>query len=254
MDYSGYARSLKHQFLRSLLEAYIRRWGWIYRQPQVLEYGNVLPLASYLPWNMDPEFLATYRAILDHTLVDLYRCWDLWLLVGQAAKCGGSILEVGVWRGGTGALIAKRAALSGINGTVYLCDTFRGVVKAGEYDTIYKGGEHHDTAPKIVENLFSSLGVTARILAGVFPDDTAHLIPSDDRFGFVHIDVDVYQSAKDVVNWVWDRLLIGGLVVYDDYGFKDCRGIARYVNEQIPGKDRIVIHNLNGHAVVLKIR
>jgi O-methyltransferase len=45
----------------------------------------------------------------------------------------------------------------------------------------------------------------------------------------------------------------GGVVVYDDYGFSACEGITRRVNDQIDQTDRIVVHNLNGHAVVVKL-
>ena len=42
------------------------------------------------------------------------------------------------------------------------------------------------------------------------------------RFRFCDIDVDVFQSAKDILDWIWPRMVIGGVVVYDDYGFKGC--------------------------------
>ncbi len=74
------------------------------------------------------------------------------------------------------------------------------------------------------------------------------------RFRLVHVDVDVYQSAKDVMARIWDRIVPGGIVVYDDYGFKGCEGITRYVNEQVAQPDRLVLHNLNGHAIVIKTR
>jgi O-methyltransferase len=62
----------------------------------------------------------------------------------------------------------------------------------------------------------------------------------------------VYQSAKDVLEWVWPKLSKGGIVVFDDYGFKGCDGVARLVNEEKLKKDRICIYNLNGHAVFIK--
>lgn len=46
----------------------------------------------------------------------------------------------------------------------------------------------------------------------------------------------------------------GGMVIYDDYGFEPCVGVTRYVNEQRELDDRMVIHNLNGHAIVYKLR
>ena len=47
---------------------------------------------------------------------------------------------------------------------------------------------------------------------------------------------------------------IGGIIVYDDYGFYGCDGISRFVEEQMSLPDRVVLHNLNGHAVTVKIR
>ncbi len=217
-------------------------------------YAPVTPLATYAPWFDDPEFERIFGVIKSNTLVDMYRCWELWTLLEQTATLNGSILEVGVWRGGTGALLCEKARLSGITEPVYLCDTFEGVVKAGSKDTGYVGGEHSDTSLPIVQNLLNTLGLeNARILKGIFPDATAHLIPQNDELRFCHIDVDVYQSAKEVFQWAWPRLCDGGIVVFDDYGFFGCEGVAAFVDGELRGGPRqIVLHNLNGHAVVIK--
>lgn len=216
-------------------------------------YDYVYPFANYAPWNSDSAFLSAYESIRPNTLVDIYRCWELWSLVNRTEKLGGGILEVGVWRGGTGALMAKRAQLATAKDPVYLCDTFEGVVKAGSHDTFYKGGEHADAAQHMVEDLVRTLDLkNVRILKGIFPDETAHLVDPGARFRLCHIDVDVYSSARDVMDWIWDRMVPGGVVVYDDYGFSFCAGITKYVNEQVDEIDRLVLHNLNGHAIVIK--
>lgn len=102
-------------------------------------YGLVTPYATYSPWEKDMAFQQTYKRIQPHTLVDQYRCYELWQLAAQSAKLNeGSLIEIGVWRGGTGALIAQSAGNAGITDKVYLCDTFKGVVKAGEKDPVYK--------------------------------------------------------------------------------------------------------------------
>jgi O-methyltransferase len=84
--------------------------------------------------------------------------------------------------------------------------------------------------------------------------DTSHLVPEGSRFGYCHIDVDVYNSASDVVDWIWEKLIPGGVIVFDDYGFHTCTGITQFVNEQKQKNDRLVIHNLNGHAIMIKVR
>jgi len=243
--------------LKTQLKRAVNRLGFrIHRLPRETggPYEEILPRATYAPWNADTAFQETYEVIRNNTLVDKYRCFELWQMVSQVAKLPtGGILEVGVWRGGTGALMAKQAQLCGITEPVFLCDTFCGVVKATANDETYQGGEHSDTSIPLVESLLSSLQLSnTKILQGIFPDDTADQV-ADQKFRLCHIDVDVYQSAREVNEWVWERLLPGGIVVYDDYGFEACDGITKCVEEQRQCEDRVVFHNLNGHAVVVKL-
>jgi O-methyltransferase len=245
--------------VKSTLKNLARNYGVHVRyMPRLInkgpDYEVVLPNATYSPWNLDEAFKTAYLQVKDATLVDRYRCFELWRLVEQTAKLeGGALIEIGVWRGGTAALIATQAKDLGLRDKVYACDTFSGVVKAGAEDPHYVGGEHADTSRRSVEELFyETLKLNnIEILAGIFPEETGRKVENL-TFRFCHIDVDVYQSAKDVTEWIWDRLVLGGMIVYDDYGWDTTPGIARYVNAQLPLKDRIVLHNLNGHAIIIK--
>jgi O-methyltransferase len=210
------------------------------------------PLSTLAPWQVDDDFRRVFQAVRHNTLVDIWRCHELWTMVGEVLDVPGAIVEVGVWRGGTGAIMASRAAQLGIAETLYLCDTWEGVVKTTDVDTYYRDGKHDDTSLDIVTRLVSELGLTnVTTLQGIFPDETADRI-DEDTFRMAHIDVDVYQSAKDVFDWVWPRLSPHGVVVFDDYGFPACPGVAKFVDEQRMLDDRLVIHNLNGHGIVIK--
>jgi O-methyltransferase len=231
----------------------LRRYRWLvaYGSPS---YQRLNPIADYAPWTTDSQFLEIYHTIRPYTLVDMYRCYELWTLVEQSQKLTGSLIEIGVWRGGTGALMAQRAKLSGITDTIYLCDTFRGVVKASAHDPLYKGGEHHDTSIGLVEDLvYNQLNLEhVKILQGMFPEETAKAVDHE-SFRFCHIDVDVYQSAKDITESLWNKLAVGGMIVYDDYGFFGYAGLTKYVEQQRHARDRLILYNLNGHAVAIKI-
>lgn len=217
-------------------------------------YGPVQPVADYRPWELDQPFITIEEAVRGHTKVDVFRLWELWQLVGQLGPVAGDILEVGVWRGGSAGLIGNALANFNQERHLWLADTFRGVVKAGPRDDYYKGGEHADTTVETVEAFMNNLRLTDyTVLPGIFPEDTAHLVECD-AVALCHIDVDVYQSAKDVAEWVWPRMPVGGVIVYDDYGFYGCEGVTAFVNEEAAKTDRLVIHNLNGHAVVLKTK
>jgi len=215
-------------------------------------HAMAYPISTYAPWQADEEFQRVYRAVRRNTLVDIWRCYELWSVLGELLEVPGAVLEVGVWRGGTGAILASRAATLGITDPVYLCDTWTGVVKTGSVDTYYRDGKHDDTSREIVEKLVRRLDLgNVELLQGIFPDETGERI-ADRTFRLCHIDVDVYQSASEVFAWTWPRLSPGGVVVFDDYGFAACPGVTKFVDEQRGRQDRLVLHNLNGHGIVVK--
>ncbi len=220
-----------------------------------LHYEVIAPSANYAPWNADTEFNNLYKSIKKNTLVDIYRSFELWELTEQIFKLNNNacFIEIGVWRGGTAAIIGKKLCNLKANVDFYLADTFEGVQKSSEKDTFYFNGEHNDTSQQIVENLITNGYSNYKILKGIFPEETSGSILKDKSFGFCHIDVDVYESAKDIVDWIWDKLIIGGIIIFDDYGFHSCNGVTKYVNEIRENKDNLVIHNLNGHAILVKL-
>jgi len=223
-----------------------------------LHYGMSFPSANYAPWLGDEAFMHIYSQIKKNTLVDIYRCYELWQLVAKINSLDqhAAILEVGVWRGGTAGIMAHQMAKLKSKANLYLADTFAGVAKAGANDSFYTGGEHSDTSQHIVEDVLKNKAGYPyyKILKGIFPEDTANKILPNEIFGLCHIDVDVYTSAKDILEWVWDRLIPGGVIVFDDYGFHTCTGVTKLVEEYRYYNDRQIIHNLNGHAIMIKIK
>jgi O-methyltransferase len=251
MSYAGYfGRLVKHggfSIAKGLALPVVRR--------EAVRSGAhelAFPIATYAPWRSDTDFVRVYEAVRRHTLVDIWRCYELWNVLGELRDVPGAILEVGVWRGGTGALLAARGAGLGIEDRVYLWDTWRGVVKTGEIDTYYRDGKHDDASRAEVERLVADLELAnVELLEGVFPEETGMRIP-DETVRLCHCDVDGYRSARDVFDWVWPRLASGGVVVFDDYGFPACPGVTKLVDEQRMRADRLVLHNLNGHGIVVK--
>lgn len=247
--------------LEAIAKAFYRARGYevVFRKYKLfkgeLPHSIVMPRATYSPWSSDESFLNTFNKVKTFTLVDIYRCFELWQLVQELTTVEGDILEVGVWKGGTAGIMATAAAENDPKATVYLCDTFEGVVKAGEKDNKYVGGEHKDTSDNLVKGL---LGDTLSLsnfetLKGIFPDDTGHLI-SDRKIKLCHIDVDVYESAKASTDWVWERMPVGGVIVYDDFGFSGTQGVTAYLEGERGTPGRLVLHNLNGHGLMIKVR
>ncbi len=218
-------------------------------------YQIIIPANTYAPWLKDRKFLRLFRKVKRNSLVNKYQCWELWKAMEQVGKVQGDILEVGVWRGSTSIIMGAKLKALGSSKQIYACDTFEGVAKAaGPNDNYYKGGEHSNTSLNMVEGLIKEQGLgNIVLLKGTFPDETGANIDRE-RFSFCHIDVDAYQSGRDVLEWLWDRLNPGGIVIFNDYGFPLTKGITHLVNEQYQKNDRLVMHNLNGNGIIIKIK
>lgn len=132
-----------------------------------------------------------------------------------------------------------------------MADTFTGVVNAGPEDSTYVGGEHGNVSIQEVQDLIEDSRISnVELLVSEFPSETGNKVR--DRLCFVHIDVDVYDSAKNIWEWCTTKLSSGSVVVFDDFGFSSTDGITKFVNEIAGDEKYLFIHNLNGHAIMVK--
>ena len=60
---------------------------------------------------------------------------------------------------------------------------------------------------------------------------------SQDRFCFIHLDVDIYSSYIECLDELYAKLVPGGVVVFDDYGSSKWPGAKKAVDEFFADKD-----------------
>ncbi len=85
--------------------------------------------SDYKKFYKDTHFSEVWDKAKSHTLLDVLRAHELWSLVSQTSKLDrGGYLEVGVWRGGSAFVIAKAMQHFSVSESLYLADTFSGVV------------------------------------------------------------------------------------------------------------------------------
>lgn len=166
--------------------------------------------------------LEIIKSLEGHTLLSVEKLEALHKAL-SSLEVPGDVIEIGVWRGGSGAILASSGR------TTYLCDTFQGVVNVSDKDPYYKDGEHSDTSIKTVQSLLKSLNLHAKIIQGTFPKSADSI--DKKQFCFAHIDVDVYKSTIESALWIWDRLNPGCLIYFDDYYNPRCPGVTKAVNE-----------------------
>src|SRR5262245_44216550 len=189
------------------------------------EHGDWL----FSPWQAPGE-VRGYGEFHEYLLSALNACtaigperlYTLFTLARQSLHLPGDFIEAGVWRGGTAVMFAKLIREhSPHNRRLHLFDTFTGIPPTHEPDTYYKGGEFADTSLEAVRAKLSHAEFV-RFHAGRIPDTFAGC--EELRFAFAHIDLDVYQSIHDACEFVYPRLVVGGVMVFDDYAWSTCPG------------------------------
>jgi O-methyltransferase len=214
-----------------------------------MSHSIIIPSATYSPWNDNREFMNVVKEIKSKTVLDIMRLYELWYLDDQLKHVEGEYIEIGTYKGGSAALIAKKNS----NSTFFVCDTFQGVASASEHDNKYLGGEHSDVTKKDIVNFFNSLQIkNYKIIEGIFPESASNFLDNT-KIKYCHIDVDTYLSAKNSYDFLWNKISKGGMIIFDDYGFIGTEGVTKFVNEIKDDSENIFFHNLNGHAIIVKI-
>jgi hypothetical protein len=161
----------------------------------------------------------------------------------------GAIVECGVWRGGaTVAAIRALQSLDVADRDIYLYDTFEGMNEPGVHDV------RHDGEPAILK--FNRLkidrdrsdwcraeleGVQQAVLATGYPAERIHFIKgkveetipeqAPERIAVLRLDTDWYESTRHELEHLFPRLVQGGVLLLDDYGY--WQGARRAVDEYL---------------------
>ncbi|MDA9609053.1 class I SAM-dependent methyltransferase [Candidatus Pelagibacter sp.] len=216
-------------------------------------YGVIISEAFYLPWKDNAEFLRIYKKIKDYSMLDITRQFNIYLAVINSLKINGNVCEIGVWKGGTSFLIASILKKRNSNKKILAIDTFEGVIKATKRDLYYSGSEHAYKNKAFLENFKKKNKLNnLKIIQCKFPESFGPYKNNLKMISFSHIDVDTYKSLKETFEFVWPRLVKGGMVIFDDYGFHQTSATRNFILHKSKLKNCTFISYTNGQAAFIK--
>lgn len=171
-----------------------------------------------------------------------------------ASRHGFNIAEVGVYKGGTSYFMASMIDAIDLKPTGLHCfDTFEG--HPGEDIRTQFNGAHvaktfGDTSFEAVQGYLSRFNNVA-LYKGRF-QETCHQVESL-KFHFVHLDVDIYEPMTFALDFFDSRLVVGGSIVVDDYGFLTCLGVKQAVTKFLASqRNYFSLHLLTGQNILIK--
>ena len=179
------------------------------------------------------DFVQHYINAPAVSMLPLERLHNIQACVTDVIERGvpGDLIETGVWRGG--ATIFMRAVLKvygEVGRTVWVADSFEGL-PAPDAEKYPIERQAHDGA--VMKNTFKHFAVDleevkrnfkaydllddqVRFLKGWFKDSLP-LAPIK-ALAVMRLDGDYYESTRDALVNLYDRLSVGGYVIIDDYG------------------------------------
>ena len=159
----------------------------------------------------------------------------------------GNVAEVGVYKGGSAKIISD---ILNPSTNLFLFDTFEGMPYHSKLDNFHEIGDFYDTSLDEVSNLFIGKN-NVFLYKGIFPVETGKFVKNL-KFDFVHLDVDQYESHILAMEFFYNKMVVGGCILLDDYNSSYCEGATIAVDEFLSDKKEKVQHAGNNVYYLIK--
>jgi O-methyltransferase len=164
------------------------------------------------------------KIVQPFTLVAPARLHNLYVLAERIDEehTPGDVVECGVYKGGTAAIMARLATRSKLSRTVWLFDSFQGMPPTTDVDGaqaaqwVGKLATSQEEVARLVQLAGADMR-RVRIVGGFFEHSFKSVeIP---RIALLNLDCDWYESVRLCLRKFYDSVVPGGFVSFDDYGY-----------------------------------
>jgi hypothetical protein len=148
-------------------------------------------------------------------------------------RVSGSVVEVGVYRGGTLRVLAETVRKIRPSEKVIAIDTFEGHPYSDGHP-VHFPGKYKDVELEPLMRYFDKDGLLPWIefhkgkVEDILPD--LDLPP----LSFAHVDCDLYRPVRYCAGALPSRMKQGSMIYFDDYGHAHCPGATKAVDEIFP--------------------
>lgn len=167
----------------------------------------------------DVLFIKTWQQVEYERMQTVQEAYNLFTILNSLKPLCAPIAEFGVWLGGSAKLLStiKEDTIP-----FYLFDTFSGMPKSTAVcDARFCGiGARHISIEKVTGRLQMHPNIC--FCVGVFSKIILDPRIKDLEFCFVHLDVDMYTSTCEGLEFFYPRLLQNGVLISHDYNNDKC--------------------------------
>ena len=167
----------------------------------------------------------------------------LYYCAQAALKIEGDFAEVGVSTAGSSRLLADTKGSKAL----YLFDTFEGLPKPEMIDGNFKEKQFAASLESVEEYLKDCDNVF--FYKGLFPLSAEPI--KDKKFALVHLDVDLYKSTLEALQFFYPRITKGGIIISHDYSA--LAGVKKAFDEFFNDKLESIIELPTSQCLIVKL-
>ncbi|MBR2795645.1 class I SAM-dependent methyltransferase [Candidatus Saccharibacteria bacterium] len=192
-----------------------------------------------MPWKNDQVSEAETERIID--------------LAKKCLEVNGDFVELGCYKGDTSLLLEDVLRDSGKKLWIY--DSFEGLPEKGVEDESELGRDFQKgvlgVTKREVKERFLRAGLPVPVIKKAwFSELKDDDLPKEIVFAF--LDGDLYESIKDSLRLVGDRVVPGGVILVHDYNNPALPGVARAVDEWMRGRTWVKQEGVTESLVVIR--
>lgn len=166
----------------------------------------------------------------------------------------GDIVECGTWKGHTLLMLAYAARYFGEKRRIFGFDTFSSFPPESISPVDLPGSEIDDfgnTSKEGVERFLERNGVETDDVFLVLGSFKETLPRFEGSISLLHIDVDLYESHKDIFTHLYPKVAVGGIIAFDEYGCPKWPGATKAIDEFL-SETGLTLQSEDGKHFVIK--
>lgn len=249
------------------LKNFIRKTGMVFSDKYYLLPKSEITYAEDLLYTFhntgslyDPLFIESYnlgkKTDNNHLLKDYDIRWRIHVLcwaATQAKKLEGDFVDCGVSTGIFARAVINFIDFKNTDKTYYLLDTFGGLDPKFSSESemkrnhILKYNEKTENYEQ-VKKTFSEFNT--KIIKGSVPDTLSQV--NTQKVCFLSIDMNCVEPEIAALNFFWDKMVSGGIIILDDYGYKGCDEQKKAHDDFAKSKNTMVLSLPTCQGIIIK--
>ncbi|NEU06812.1 class I SAM-dependent methyltransferase [Flavihumibacter sp. R14] len=202
----------------------------------------------------DPHFIESYNLGKDTDNGTLLKDYDIrWRIhvlcwaASHAMHLEGDFVDCGVHTGICARAVVNYVDFNNSNKKYFLLDTFNGL--DARYSTAWElrrntlmgyDKEDSDTLYNQVKETFKDFNVS--IIRGTVPDTLSQV--TSNQISYLSIDMNCVAPEVAALEFFWDKMVSGGMIVLDDYGYANSTNDQKKAHDEFASSKNIRILTL----------